>query len=358
MKIITADNIFYQNKIHKNLCLEIDHYGFIKNIFPLTDELSNVLYLKGDLIPGLINTHCHLELSYLQGKISEGIGMTNFIQNIQKIRNDFTEKEIYIAIENSLEEMKSFGIKAVGDICNTNWTAKLKQESKIQFRNFIEIFGLNYKMNKEKIEDGYKLMDQFDYSSLTFHSFYSCNKELIERILQETNSLSVHYLESQTELEYLKSQTGDIQSLYKNWGFDFNFKIFGLNESHEFLEKQKNPILLVHCSKNNYIFKNKNIHLSLCPISNLHLHNFTIDTKQYENQDFTIGTDSLASNNSINMQSEIIWLLEHFEKEKVYQSITTNGAKALNFKDLGEFKIGTNPGINVIDNSKIKVLFN
>ncbi len=61
-----------------NGVLVVSSEGEILNI--LTEEqaterkIENVEKFEGVLVPGFVNTHCHLELSHLFGKISEQTG--------------------------------------------------------------------------------------------------------------------------------------------------------------------------------------------------------------------------------------------------------------------------------------------
>ena len=50
-------------------------------------QRNNIETFKGTLIPGLINTHCHLELSHLKGLIPTGTTLIPFITAIVKQRN-------------------------------------------------------------------------------------------------------------------------------------------------------------------------------------------------------------------------------------------------------------------------------
>ena len=41
------------------------------------DRMPGTEFYSGVLAPGLVNAHCHLELSYLRGAIPEGCGFAN-----------------------------------------------------------------------------------------------------------------------------------------------------------------------------------------------------------------------------------------------------------------------------------------
>ena len=53
---------------------------------------EKVEFFNGWLCPGFINSHCHLELSYLKGLISEKAGMSGFISQLLKHRFTFSEE--------------------------------------------------------------------------------------------------------------------------------------------------------------------------------------------------------------------------------------------------------------------------
>ncbi|MGF1925905.1 MAG: amidohydrolase family protein, partial [Bacteroidia bacterium] len=90
-------NVIYPvtSKPIQNGVIGINEDGVIQAI--LTQEqashLNEITYYDGVLIPGLINTHCHLELSHLRGKILEKTGLTNFIESILGLRQQ-SEAEI------------------------------------------------------------------------------------------------------------------------------------------------------------------------------------------------------------------------------------------------------------------------
>src|SRR5665647_2100478 len=51
------------------------------------DEMANVEFYSGVLIPGFVNAHCHLELSHLQNVFPEKTGLPGFLNNVFEHRN-------------------------------------------------------------------------------------------------------------------------------------------------------------------------------------------------------------------------------------------------------------------------------
>ena len=144
MRFLQADYLFpiYMPPI-KNGILQINFDGKVVDIHK-ENSLSGVTIEKfsGVLCPGFINSHCHLELSYLLNCISPNSGLVKFIEEISnrpKISKSIIKNKI-IAAEN---QMIANGIVGVGDICNTDDTLFLKRENNISYYNFIETFQID-----------------------------------------------------------------------------------------------------------------------------------------------------------------------------------------------------------------------
>jgi cytosine/adenosine deaminase-related metal-dependent hydrolase len=161
MKLISANYIYpiTSNPI-KNGVIAISNNGEILDLLnPEKDEVDwkKVEQHHGIICPGFINTHCHLELSYLKGAIEEKKLLTSFIKDIVTIRENYSEVERIKAIKKADKEMVNNGIVAVGDISNGNSTFNLKQKSNIHYHTFIEVFGTNTNIAQEAIDNAIKL---------------------------------------------------------------------------------------------------------------------------------------------------------------------------------------------------------
>jgi cytosine/adenosine deaminase-related metal-dependent hydrolase len=95
----------------------------------------------------------------------------------------------------------------------------------------------------------------------------------------------------------------------------------------------------------------KNIYWTLCPNSNRFIQNINIDYQKFikHNCKITLGTDSYASNTSLNLLDE----MKNFndvEFAKVLEWVTINGARALKIdNNFGSLEIGKKPGLNLIE---------
>ncbi|RYE21855.1 MAG: amidohydrolase, partial [Sphingobacteriaceae bacterium] len=119
MKKFTADYVLTsQNSQIKNGSVIVDDEGKILKVLDPEVVLSaaeekafanlSSEKLSGVICPGFINTHCHLELSHLKGKIPAGKGLIAFIKNVQQHRKA-DESEVLEAAAKADAEMRENG---------------------------------------------------------------------------------------------------------------------------------------------------------------------------------------------------------------------------------------------------------
>jgi cytosine/adenosine deaminase-related metal-dependent hydrolase len=373
MKSFKADYVFpvCADPI-KNGIVTVDDFGKIISVtdYNTYSETNNlpVEQLSGIICPGFINTHCHLELSHLKGKIKPDKGLVNFIMDVQKFRN--TENSLMLdAALKADNEMYQNGIVAVGDIVNTNLSKSVKANSKLYYHSFVESFGFLPDKATEVFEKALDLLNEFkpQSCSITAHAPYSVSKELFKLIKIHSevgkNLISIHNQESQDENKFFRYKSGSFNDLYKSFGIDISyFKPQARNSLQSIIPllTKKQEILMVHntCTnlKDIYFTKrfDRKIHWCFCPNANLYIENSIPKVELFIGQGFniTLGTDSLASNNNLCILSEMRTLQKRIPAISTTQLIewgTLNGAKFLGIDDeKGTLEVGKTPGLNLI----------
>ncbi len=376
-----ADKIFNGREIlGKNHALILQASGEIVEIIPIENAGDDVQFFPGMLSPGFINSHCHLELSHLKNVIAQKSGLIPFIESILQKR--FAEPEIILAaIEKYEKEMWENGIVAVGDICNTTDTIFTKNKSDIQYRNFIELLGFLPERAEEVFHAGKKVFDAFciyeklaNYTSYAPHAPYTVSENLFKKInhADAGKITSIHNQETKDEDLFFMGEKNGFQQLYKNLGIDISFfkpsgksclqtyfssldKLSTIILVHNTYTKEQDILFLQECHKINP----QQIYFCLCPNANLYIENILppVHLFRKNNLKIVLGTDSLASNESLSILDEIKTLRKNFPAiplEEMLQWATLNGAHALGFEnELGSFAKGKKPGIlNITLDSK------
>jgi len=355
----------------------------VEEIVPLQEAGDDIQYYDGILSPGFINCHCHLELSHMKGKIPEHTGLITFLLEVVKNRN-YSQEIIYDAIAKAEDEMLKGGIVAVGDICNTTFSIPQKTKGRIWYHNFIEATGSLPDFADLRFNNCIDVFKEFakqyavpvDSNSIVPHAPYSISEPLWEKIIGFPGNqlLTIHNQESAAENEWFLNKTGDFKRLYEELKMDVSFfEAPGTSSLAFHLPKfiSNQQLLLVHnvaTSEEDIAFA-KTIHNKLfwclCPNANLYISNQLPDPDLFIKNNCTIvvGTDSLASNHSLSILSELKTLHTHFPSiaiERLLTWATLNGAKALQMDSfLGSFEKGKKPGVTVLqeDLTTIKYIF-
>ena len=350
-----------------------DTEGIVVDIVERAHAGDGIQILNGIISPGFINCHCHLELSHLKGAIPEKTGLISFILSILSQRNT-SEVNILEAIEIAENEMIHNGIVAVGDISNNALSLSQKQKNNIYYHNFIEVSGFSPTIANLRFETAKEVYLQFKRSfpnqtSLVPHAPYSVSKELFHLInsIGETRLSSIHNQETTEENEFFITGKGDFNRLYETIGSDIKsfYKPSGNSSLQTVLPKIMNTekLLLVHNTFTNQedinFLNQKNIDTNaifcLCINANLYIENSLppIELLLENNCGIVLGTDSLASNHSLSILSEIVSIKKHFPKillETLLKWGTLNGAIALGIENrFGSFEKGKKPGVNIIE---------
>ncbi len=379
MRIISANSIFNGiNFLSQEMALVIDDFGILKDIVKKTEiQSSEIEHYDGIIAPGFVNAHCHLELSHLFSHIDPKTGLIEFLKQVIAKRNNFNKKEQEDAAIEADFKMWESGIVAVGDISNIDTTFKTKANSKIYYHTFIELIGLNPLHSETIFEKGLSLLKELEnynlIGSLAAHAPFSSSKLLINKIANYNSSnnlaFSIHNQESEEETKFFAGRPSDINDLFDYLNIDINWFIPPKTSSLlSYLDEIPNKkSLLVHntfCKEEDIIAsKHKFINWCFCPGANLFIENTlpNCDLFLNHNQNWCIGTDSLASNQKLDMCFEASILLSKLPSisiESILKALTYNGAKALGIEDkFGKLIIGKNTGLNLIQHSDKQLNF-
>ncbi|MDA9774184.1 amidohydrolase family protein [Saprospiraceae bacterium] len=367
---LSADYIFDGEKLHQNAVLVLESEKVVA-LRPksVSDEISQ--FYKGLLMPGFINTHCHLELSHMANKVATGTGLLTFLRSVVSMR-DVDQKIVMDAIAKQDQYMWNQGIQAVGDISNKADTAATKAASKIQYYTFVEMFDLlqdGFTENSyAQYYEAYKGFDSENGNnrSAVPHAPYTVTKALFEKINllnTELSTISIHNQETPDEDQYFIDKSGGFTEFYSAIGInDEQFSPIGKQSIYYAMENMdaKQKTLFVHntltTSQNIRDTKawNEQVYWATCANANLYIENALPNYEAFiaENAKVTIGTDSLTSN----------WQLSILEELKTIQKFnsfiptgvllkwaTKNGAEALSFDNLGSFEKDKTPGVILLE---------
>ncbi len=385
--------------------VEVDENGVIVSVerYDDIDRVHSAEFYAGIMTAGFVNAHSHLELSYLRGQISKHKGFAEFARQIGEVRTKATIEQRLKAIEREDLALRRGGVVAVGDIVNGKTSMDCKSRSSIRYRNFGELFGL-----RTTSFDDLLWCEDYPHSSITPHSIYSLNDEIFKLIARRNinQPLSIHFKESSSE-EELFAKRGRLWDWYESVGFECDFLHYGsVAERVIGSVPPERSVLLVHncCVTQSDIDTimghfTAPVYWVVCPRSNDYISQLTppVELLRKNGLNICIGTDSLASNDSLSILEEMAMMPQVPLAERIDWA-TRQGAKALGFSglcssdscssdscsndscssdlclndkylsdivsndsclsnscfsdlcsgDLGEIKVGTRPGINII----------
>jgi cytosine/adenosine deaminase-related metal-dependent hydrolase len=332
-------------------------------------EKHSVEYYNGIIIPGFVNTHCHLELSHMKGKIQKGGGLGVFLSNVSKNRNEGADL-ITSSAGKADKDMFREGISLCADICNTPLSFSIKQRSSIKYLSLLEVFGIDRAKAEIRIAELDKLASQAVEAGIPFqmvpHAAYSMSLSLL-RLLKtrtvENKVTSVHFMETEGEKVFLSSHSGPLLEIFSESGMLTSSLETPGSHARLALEEisPSGNLILVHNTfadreTINAVNERGKVFWCLCPNSNLYIENRIppVGMMAAEGCEIVIGTDSLASNTRLSIIEELKTIQKNFPALSVEDLVkwsTFNGAKALGeLERFGTIETGKNPGLLLLQN--------
>jgi len=348
--VVTCDENFSIIKdgaiVFDKQILEIDTISNIQKKYP-NEEIEEAKE-NSVLMPGLINSHVHLEFSANSTTLKYGNFM-NWLNSVIKNRDNLIEKATTKLISKKLDRMKKTGTTTFGAISSYSFDLEACVKSPLNTVFFSEVIGTKADMAdtlladfKARLEGAKKNASDNFIPAVAIHSPYSVHPFLIRETLNiakaEELAVTAHFLESPEEFEWLHKDEGLFIDFFKN----FLGQEKAVTKPMEFLNQFKavKKLSFTHCveASDDDLEKIKELDavINHCVTSNRVLNNTKLDMQRVDGINYSIGTDGLSSNNSLSMFDELRnSLMTHVNEEvvdfskKLLIAATVNGSRAL-----------------------------
>ena len=320
------------------------------------------------LLPGLVNAHTHLELSWLRGRVPPAADFIDWIKQLFMTRGGRSERldegHVLDAARQAAREMRESGTAGVGDISNSLAPVESIRATGLRGVVFHELLGFNLTNGQLVIdtrplrETANRLGAESVRVSVAPHAPYSVSPELFRAIRAEVDAsplpiTSVHLGESKGEVDFLRDGSGPWPGILKWVGSTRDgwqppgmtpveyLDSLGVLDSRTIVVHAVQLVdadlarlaeiggTVVACARSNQW-----VGVGVPPIERF----FASGVK------VAIGTDSLASVEDVNLFSELKtmrWLAPSVPASTLLESATRVGAEALGLGDeLGTIEVG------------------
>ena len=342
------------------------HEGKVTEVLPAESatklKADKRLNLTGLTVhPGFVNAHCHLELSHLHGKLKPQSEFVDWVYALVKKRSKASPRTIDAGIKNGLSRLLSTGVTCVGDVTSTGSVTPHIEKAGIRAVIFHETLGYKTASAGVKLRELVDRVERTPGSELVTHgvsphAIYSTSANLIrgaaEYAAMRRKPMAIHICETPEENLFAKKGIGAMRELLWRLGayeFGRHPKMAPIAAVEE-LGALKNA-LLIHF---NYPTrgditraKKAGARVVVCPNSNVWFGRkfaHPLPMLLEKGVPAGIGTDSLASNNDLDIAAEARTLHQRFPDmpfKEIFRMATSGGAAALGLpQDYGTLRPG------------------
>ena len=311
----------------------------------------------GMILPGLVNAHTHLELSFLAGKVPPAGDFVDWVRRLVNVRPGHDPVQAAEQALSGALACRDHGAALVGDITNTGRACEAWLQAGVSSVSFFEALGPS--RGEPETESVTWRDGMLQAKAIAAHAPYSIPAWRMRELKARAQKLpiSIHLAESRAEMELFAGDGAEglrLQAFLKDRGFDTASLDMSADRPLQHLINLgmvDERTLLVHGVQLNAAeareLAARGASLCVCPRSNLGLCGQIANLEQMleAGVNLCLGTDSLASAPDLSIWRELKTLREHapgLSAEALLRMATLNGARALGFgEDFGSLQKGT-----------------
>lgn len=348
----------------------VEEDGRITYVGPRDGAPPGTDYHLGDslILPGLINTHTHLELTVMRGFL-EDLCFSEWINKLRRSRNEVLTNEILLdsARLGILEGLQA-GVTTYADTCSSGVAMPAMKELGVRGVMYQETFGPDPSAADSAMAEldrriSALIGEQTDLVSLGVspHAPYTVSDDLYAAAARYAVSnnlpLAMHVAESREEEEIVVDGTGDFAEGWKKRGIDPKPRARSPIALLEKLGLLTDRSLLIHCVRLDgadiAAIASHHCAVAHCPASNAKFGHGVAPILPLiaAGVRVGIGSDSVASNNRMDLLDEArLAVLMHravsqrhdaFDARDALRLATIGGAAALGVSDrVGTLEVG------------------
>ncbi len=313
-----------------------------------TLDLSDCLVL-----PGFINLHCHLSLSALKNRVPKTESMVDWIKSVLALNASLSLPERIKMLRSGLDTQLRSGVTTLADFLSMPELLGEYSTFPLRLAVFLEVFGFNGKEAPAIAKNVKSNLAEFCFERPLFsvglapHAPYTVSPPLFKELRKIADAsglpFSCHVAEFDEEDRFIREGGGDIQKLLQGRGvFDEAWEPFG-GSSSRYLDSigVLDSMIGVHLNfveEDHDLLASKEVAGVFCPGSTRWFGRtkwMPVRQMLDRNMLVGIGTDSLASNDSLNFFRELKFaeeMLPEVSRREILDMATRQGAKALNLK--------------------------
>ena len=311
---------------------------------PTEREAEETLDLSDHLLmPGFVNAHSHLGLSALGGKLSPAKTFASWIGDLIPINAALSNEERIRGIRMGADEMKASGVTGLADYVAD--PALLESIVDLGFRSILFLETIGFQEDKaaviaEEVEAIIKTHAANCNLGIAPHAPYSVSAKLWQHLDQLAKKyeclLSTHLAETDEEVQFIEKGGGPLVDLLKDrQAFDMNWRVPGTTPTRYLKSLDVlNGMVAVHC---NFIDDDIDAVQAavFCPKSTHwfgRTHILPVRKMLDAGIRVALGTDSMASNDSLNFLEEIRMadkLLPGVSRKEILMMATRFGGEIL-----------------------------
>ncbi len=330
---------------------EIVKVGFYRDLASASVE-ERIDLGEQILLPGLINAHCHLDYTGMRNKIPSEKNFSQWIQRIIALKNAQNHKDYLAAIEEGFKELRHWGTTSVFNIGFIPEAMEGLPTPAMRTWWFHELIDIRFPVYMEKLVGNVLAFSKkhptwLGAFGLSPHAPYTVSRDLYKRVkcYAEKHDLPVttHLAETSEELEMFREGCGHLFDFLKGLGRpmrDCKTKspvailleesllprgsiLVHMNALDEadwaIIRRHASDFMVVHCPKTHSYFGRDKFHFAELRKSGVSI---------------CLGTDSLASNDSLNLFEEMRLFLRLHEvtEQEVLNMVTLHSAKAIGWE--------------------------